>query len=239
MTTFKEENNMAKRSKKFTEAMKLVDRTKRYPIEEAVELVKKTSISKFEGTVELVFKMNLDPRKAEQNLRGAIVLPHGTGKTRSVLVLSKSADKQKDAQNAGADFVGDVDMLEKIKGGWFGFDVIVATPDMMAELGKLGKILGPKGLMPNAKTGTVTPDITKAVNEIKAGKVEYRVDKTGNIAAIVGKVGFDSQKIVENIKTIYQVLIKLKPATVKGVYIKNVSISSTLGPGIKLAQETL
>lgn len=230
---------MAKRSKKFLEAMKLVDRTKRYPLEEAVELVKKTSITKFDGTVEVVFRMNLDPRKAEQNLRGAIVLPHGTGKDRSVLVLSKNVEKQKEAQAAGADFVGDAEMLEKIKGGWFGFDVIVATPDMMADLGKLGKVLGPKGLMPNAKTGTVTMDITKAVNEIKAGKVEYRVDKTGNVAAIVGKTSFDTDKIAENIKTIYQVLLKLKPTTVKGVYMKNVAISSTMGPGIKLAFDSM
>ena len=230
---------MAKRGKKYLEAAKLIDKTKRYPIEEAVELVKKTSITKFDSTVEVAFKMNLDPRKAEQNLRGAIVLPHGTGKTRTVLVLTKIPDKQKEAQNAGADFVGDAEFIEKIKGGWFEFDIIVATPDMMGELGKIGKILGPKGLMPNAKTGTVTTDLEKAVAEIKAGKVEYRVDKTCNIQALVGKASFDNEKLAENIKTICQVLVRNKPATVKGVYIKNVAISTTMGPGVKVALDSM
>ena len=228
---------MAKRSKKYQDAAKKIDRTKKYELSEAVELAKATSVTKFDGTVELAFKMNLDSRKAEQNLRGAIVLPYGTGKTRSVLVLTKSPDKQKEATTAGADFVGDAEYIEKIKGGWFGFDVIVATPDMMGDLGRLGKILGPKGLMPNAKTGTVTMDITKAVNEIKAGKVEYRVDKTGNIQCLVGKVSFDSEKLVENIRTVYNVIIKLKPSTVKGVYMKSMSISTTMGPGIKVDQD--
>lgn len=230
---------MAKRSRKYSEAAKLVDKTKKYSLEEAVELAKKTSITKFDGTVEVSFRMNLDSRKAEQNLRGAIVLPYGSGKSRTVLVLTKLPEKQKDAQNAGADFVGDAEYIEKIKGGWFGFDIIVATPDMMGELGKLGKILGPKGLMPNAKTGTVTTDVEKAVKEIKAGKVEYRVDKTGNIPVIVGKASFDAEKLVENIKTVYQLLLKLKPATVKGVYVKNIAISTTMGPGIKVAPETI
>jgi large subunit ribosomal protein L1 len=228
---------MAKRSKKYQDAVKKIDRTKKYELSEAVELAKATSVTKFDGTVELAFKMNLDSRKAEQNLRGAIVLPYGTGKTRSVLVLTKSPDKQKEATAAGADFVGDAEYIEKIKGGWFGFDVIVATPDMMGELGRLGKILGPKGLMPNAKTGTVTMDIQKAVNEIKAGKVEYRVDKTGNIQCLVGKVSFDTEKLVENIRTVYNVIIKLKPSTVKGVYMKSMSISTTMGPGIKVDQD--
>ena len=228
---------MAKRSKKYQDAAKKIDRTKKYELSEAVELAKATSVTKFDGTVELAFKMNLDSRKAEQNLRGAIVLPYGTGKTRSVLVLTKSPDKQKEATTAGADFVGDAEYIEKIKGGWFGFDVIVATPDMMGDLGRLGKILGPKGLMPNAKTGTVTMDIQKAVNEIKAGKVEYRVDKTGNIQCLVGKVSFDSEKLVENIRTVYNVIIKLKPSTVKGVYMKSMSISTTMGPGIKVDQD--
>lgn len=228
---------MAKRSKKYQDAVKKIDRTKKYELSEAVELAKATSVTKFDGTVELAFKMNLDSRKAEQNLRGAIVLPYGTGKTRSVLVLTKSPDKQKEATSAGADYVGDAEYIEKIKGGWFGFDVIVATPDMMGELGRLGKILGPKGLMPNAKTGTVTMDIQKAVNEIKAGKVEYRVDKTGNIQCLVGKVSFDSEKLVENIRTVYNVIIKLKPSTVKGVYMKSMSISTTMGPGIKVDQD--
>jgi len=227
---------MAKVGKKYLEAAKLVDSSKKYPIEEAAELVKKTSITKFDATVELVFNLNLDPRKAEQNLRGSIVLPHGSGKTRTVLVLTKGA-KEKEAQEAGADYVGNADYIEKIKGGWFDFDIIVATPDMMGELGKIGKILGPKGLMPNAKTGTVTPNIAQAVKEIKAGKVEYRVDKNGNIATSVGKVSFESNKIAENIKAVYAVIAKTKPQTVKGIYVKNVSIASTMGPGIKLPTE--
>jgi len=229
---------MAKRSRKYVEAVKLVDRKLRYPVDEAIALVKQTSITKFDATVEAVFRLNLDPRKAEQNLRGAIVLPHGSGKSRTVLVLTKGS-KQKEAEEAGADFVGDTEYLEKIKGGWFGFDVIVATPDMMAELGKLGKILGPKGLMPNAKTGTVTMDVERAVKEIKAGKVEYRVDKTGNIPVIVGKASFDSEKIADNLRTIYQTLVRIKPSTVKGVYIKNISIATTMGPGIKVAPDSL
>ena len=230
---------MAKKSRKYVEAAKLIDRTQRYALEEAVELVKKTSITKFDGTVEVAFNMNLDPRKAEQNLRGAIVLPHGSGKTRSVLVLTKSAEKQKEAEAAGADFVGDAEYLDKIKGGWFGFDIIVATPDMMGELGKLGKVLGPKGLMPNAKTGTVTMNIAQAVKEIKLGKIEYRVDKAGNIQVIAGKVSFDSEKIVENIKTVYNTLLKIKPSTVKGAYIKNMAIATTMGPGVKVSLESL
>ena len=230
---------MAKKSRKYVEAAKLIDRTQRYALEEAVELVKKTSITKFDGTVEVAFNMNLDPRKAEQNLRGAIVLPHGSGKTRSVLVLTKSAEKQKEAEAAGADFVGDAEYLDKIKGGWFGFDIIVATPDMMGELGKLGKVLGPKGLMPNAKTGTVTMNIGQAVKEIKLGKIEYRVDKAGNIQVIAGKVSFDSVKIVENIKTVYNTLLKIKPSTVKGAYIKNMAIATTMGPGVKVSLESL
>lgn len=229
---------MAKHGKKYLEAAKLIDSNKRYSLAEAVELVKQTSNTKFDSTIEVVFRMNLDSRKAEQNLRGAIVLPHGTGKTKRVLVLTKSA-KVKEAQEAGADYVGDVDYLEKIKQGWFEFDTIVATPDMMGELGKLGKILGPKGLMPNAKTGTVTMDVKKAIEEIKAGKVEYRVDKTGNIPAIVGKKSFDSKQLAENIKTLYDLFIRIKPSTVKGVYVKNISISSTMGPGVKLDPDTI
>jgi large subunit ribosomal protein L1 len=229
---------MAKRSRKYLEAAKLIDRNKRYPLSEAVDLVKQTSITKFDATVEAVFRLNLDPRKAEQNLRGAIVLPYGSGKTRRVLVLTKGS-KQKEAEAAGADYVGEADYLEKIKGGWFDFDIIVATPDMMAELGKLGKILGPKGLMPNAKTGTVTMDIEKAVKEIKAGKVEYRVDKTGNIPVIVGKSSFDAEKLAENIRAVYQTLMRLKPATVKGVYVKNISIATTMGPGVKITPDSI
>ena len=229
---------MAKRSRKYAEAAKLVDRTKRYPLLEAVELAKQTSITKFDASVEVAFRLNLDSRKAEQNLRGAIVLPHGSGKDPRVLVLTKGA-KQKEAEDAGADFVGDVEYLEKIKGGWFAFDVIVATPDMMGELGKLGKLLGPKGLMPNAKTGTVTMDLEKAVREIKSGKITYRVDKTGNIQTLVGKSSFTTEQIAENIKVVYQTLIRLKPATVKGIYVKNIAVSTTMGPGIKVSPETI
>ena len=226
---------MAKLGKKYQEVAKLIDSSKKYSLVEAVELAKKTSTTKFDATVELVFRLNLDSRKAEQNLRGAIVLPNGTGKTRKVLVLTKGA-KAKEAEEAGADYVGDAEYLDKIKGGWFEFDIIVATPDMMGEL---GKILGPKGLMPNAKTGTVTMDVKKAVEEIKAGKVEYRVDKAGNIATIVGKASFDTDKLVENIKTINNVLMKAKPSTVKGVYVKNISIATTMGPGIKVDPATM
>ena len=229
---------MAKHGKKYVEASKLIDANKRYPLNEAIELVKKTNIAKFDASVVLVFRLNLDSRKAEQNLRGAIVLPHGTGKVKRVLVLTKGP-KAKEAEAAGADYVGDTDYLEKIKSGWFDFDVIVATPDMMGELGKLGKILGPKGLMPNAKTGTVTMDLKKAVEEIKAGKIEYRVDKTGNIPTIIGKVSFDSEKLAEHVKIIYNTLIRLKPSTVKGVYVKNISLSSTMGPGVKVNPETI
>ena len=229
---------MAKLGKKYQEVAKLIDSSKKYSLVEAVELAKKTSTTKFDATVELVFRLNLDSRKAEQNLRGAIVLPNGTGKTRKVLVLTKGA-KAKEAEEAGADYVGDAEYLDKIKGGWFEFDIIVATPDMMGELGKLGKILGPKGLMPNAQPGTVTMDVKKAVEEIKAGKVAYRVDKAGNIATIVGKASFDTDKLVENIKTINNVLMKAKPSTVKGVYVKNISIATTMGPGIKIDPATM
>ena len=229
---------MANRSRKYQEAIKLIDRTKRYTVEEAIELAKKTNIANFDATVEVVFRLNLDPRKAEQNLRGAIVLPHGTGKEVRVLVLTKTG-KQKEAEAAGADYVGDAEYLEKIKKGWLNFDVIIATPDMMGELGKLGKILGPKGLMPNAKTGTVTMDVERAVQEVKAGKVTFRVDKNGNIPIIVGKVSFDDEKLVENIRTVYQNLVRLRPQTVKGVYVKNISLSTSMSPGIKIAPETL
>ncbi|MFA7529964.1 MAG: 50S ribosomal protein L1 [Bacilli bacterium] len=228
---------MAKRSRKYQEAIKLIDRTKRYTVEEAIELAKKTNIANFDATVEVVFRLNLDPRKAEQNLRGAIVLPHGTGKEVRVLVLTKTG-KQKEAEAAGADYVGDAEYLEKIKKGWLDFDVIIATPDMMGELGKLGKILGPKGLMPNAKTGTVTMDVERAVQEVKAGKVTFRVDKNGNIPIIVGKVSFDDEKLAENIRTVYQNLVRLRPQTVKGVYVKNISLSTSMSPGIKIAPET-
>jgi large subunit ribosomal protein L1 len=227
-----------KRGKKYVEAAKLVDKTKKYAVAEAFDLVGKTSTAKFDATVEIAFRLNIDPRKAEQNLRGAIVLPHGTGKTQRVVVIARG-EKAKEALAAGADFAGDTELIQKIAGGWFDFDVMVATPDMMAELGKLGRVLGPKGLMPNPKTGTVTLDVTKAVKEIKNGKIEYRVDKVGNIQAPIGKVSFGVEKLADNAKTIYQVLNRIKPTTVKGVYMKNITVSSTMGPGIRLDEESL
>lgn len=225
-----------KKGKKYQEASKLVDRNKRYSLEEAVALVKKTSYTKFDGTVEMAFRLNLDPRKAEQNLRGALVLPHGTGKVSRVCVIAVG-EKAREAKEAGADFVGDKELLDKIAGGWLDFDVMVATPDMMASLGKLGRVLGPRGLMPNPKTGTVTQDVAKAVNEIKNGKVEYRVDKFGNIQVPVGKVSFAANKLEENALVFLNQINKIKPITVKGVYMKNVTLTSTMGPGIKLDLE--
>jgi large subunit ribosomal protein L1 len=224
---------MANKGKKYQEAIKLVDRTAVYAVNEAVELVKKTTTVNFDATVEVAFRLGVDPKKADQQIRGAVVLPHGTGKVQRVLVFAKG-EKAKEAEAAGADFVGDADMINKIQQGWFDFDVIVATPDMMAEVGKLGRVLGPKGLMPNPKTGTVTFDVTKAVNEIKAGKVEYRVDKAGNIHVPIGKVSFENEKLVENFTTIFETMVKVKPAAAKGTYMKNVAITSTMGPGIKV-----
>ena len=222
---------MAKRGKKYQEALKLVDRSKRYSLEEAVELVKKTNVAKFDATVEVSFKLNIDPRKAEQNLRGAVSLPNGTGKTIRVLVIAKGA-KAQEALAAGADYAGDAEYLEKIKEGWFEFDTIIATPDMMGELGKLGRILGPKGLMPNPKAGTVTMDVAKAIDEIKKGKVTYRVDKEGNINLAIGKTSFTDEALVENFNAIFNTIAKARPTTVKGAYMKNLVVSTTMGPGI-------
>jgi large subunit ribosomal protein L1 len=229
---------MPKRGKKYLEAAKLVDRFKAYPIAEAIELVKKTNIAKFDATVEVAFRLGVDPKKADQQIRGAVVLPHGTGKVQRVLVFAKG-EKAKEAEAAGADYVGDTEYINKIQQGWFDFDVVVATPDMMGEVGKLGRILGPKGLMPNPKTGTVTFDVAKAVQEIKAGKVEYRVDKAGNIHVPIGKVSFDNEKLAENFATIYEAILKAKPAAAKGTYVKNVTITSTMGPGIKVDPSTV
>ncbi|NMA04952.1 MAG: 50S ribosomal protein L1 [Acholeplasmataceae bacterium] len=228
---------MMKRGKKYLEAAKKIDKQNRYQVRKGLDLVKETSITSFDATVEIAFRLNIDPRKAEQNLRGAIVLPHGTGKTQKVVVIARG-EKAKEAEEAGADYVGDTELLQKIQGGWFDFDVMVATPDMMAELGKLGRLLGPKGLMPNPKTGTVTMDVKNAVNEIKAGKIEYRTDKVGNIQAPIGKVSFDTQKLVENAKAVYQTLVRVKPNTVKGVYMRNITVSSTMGPGVRLDEES-
>lgn len=227
-----------KRGKKYSEAVKLVDVNKRYVAVEGLDLVVKTSTTKFDATVEAAFRLNIDPRKAEQNLRGALVLPHGTGKTKRVIVIAKG-DKAKDAKEAGADFVGDSDLIAKIQGGWFDFDTIIATPNMMGELGKLGRVLGPKGLMPNPKTGTVTMDTKKAVEEVKAGKIEYRADKVGNIHVPIGKVSFGKEKLFDNLKTIYETIERIKPSTVKGEYIRNLSVSSSMGPGIKIDETTI
>lgn len=229
---------MAKRGKKYQEALKLVDRNKQYSLTEAVELLKKVNYTKFDATVEIAFRLNIDPRKAEQNLRGAVSLPHGTGKTVRVLVIA-NGDKAKEALEAGADYAGNEEYLEKIKGGWFEFDTLIATPDMMGNLGKLGRILGPKGLMPNPKTGTVTNDVEKVVKEFKAGKVEYRTDKVGNIQVPVGKISFEDSKLMGNIKTVYEQMMRIKPQTVKGVYMKNVAIASTMSPGIKVLPESM
>ena len=225
---------MKKMGKKYVEAAKKIEKGKAYSLEEAVKIVKETSTSKFDGTVEIAVRLNLDTKKNDQQLRGAIVLPHGTGKTKKVLVLAKG-DAAKAATEAGADFVGDVDMITKIeKENWFDFDVIIATPEMMPLLGKLGKVLGPKGLMPNPKTGTVTLDTKKAVEDVKKGRVEYRTDSYANVHALVGKVSFKDEQLIDNINTFMNVIIKSKPQSAKGTYLKNVSLASTMGPGVKV-----
>ncbi|QCT75715.1 50S ribosomal protein L1 [Macrococcoides canis] len=224
---------MAKKGKKYQEAAQKVDSTKFYSVEEAIKLAKETSTVNFDASVEVAFRLGIDVRKNDQQIRGAVVLPNGTGKTQRVLVFAKG-EKLKEAEAAGADFVGDSEYINKINQGWFDFDVIVATPDMMGEVGKLGRVLGPKGLMPNPKTGTVTMDVTKAVQEIKAGKVEYRAEKSGIVHAAIGKVSFDADKLVENFNTLKDVLAKAKPASSKGTYFKTVSVTTTMGPGIKI-----
>lgn len=225
---------MKKRSKKYTEAISKIEKNKVYSKEEAVKLVKETSVSSFDGSVEVAMRLNLDTKKADQQLRGAIVLPKGTGKTKRVLVIARGP-KAQEAKDAGADFVGDVDILEKIeKENWFEFDTMIATPDMMPALGKLGRVLGPKGLMPNPKTGTVTMDVKQAVEDVKKGRVEYRTDSYGNVHVPIGKVSFDDQKLVENLTAFLNLIVKTKPSVVKGTYIKNISVSSTMGPGVKI-----
>jgi large subunit ribosomal protein L1 len=225
---------MAKRGKKYQDAAKLIDRAELYDVDKAFELVTKTATAKFDETVEAHFKMGLDGRHADQQIRGAIVLPNGTGKTKKVLVFAKG-EKAHEAEAAGADFVGAEDMAERIqKENWFDFDTVVATPDMMGVVGRLGKILGPKGLMPNPKSGTVTMDLTKALHEIKAGKVEYRLDKQNIVHTQIGKVSFGPEKLQQNFQALVEAIIKAKPAAAKGQYIKSATVTTTMGPGIKI-----
>ena len=223
-----------KRGKKYTEAAKLVDRATQYDVAEAISLVKKTAVAKFDETVEAHIRLGVDGRHADQQVRGAVVLPHGTGKTVRVLVFAKG-DKVAEAEAAGADFVGSEELIPRIQNeGWFDFDVVVATPDMMGVVGRLGRVLGPKGLMPNPKAGTVTMDVTKAVNDIKAGKIEYRLDKANIIHCPVGKASFTEEQLTENFNTLMDAIIKAKPASAKGTYMKSVTVTSTMGPGIKV-----
>ena len=225
---------MRKQGKKYVEASKLVDKTKDYELKEAIKLVKKTATTKFDSTVEIAMNLNIDTKKADQQLRGSIVLPKGTGKDKRILVLAKG-DAAKEAKAAGAEFVGEQDLIDKIANeNWLEFDVIIATPEMMPSLGKIGKTLGPKGLMPNPKTGTVTPTPAKTVADVKSGMVEYRADDNGNIQSIIGKVSFDEKALLENLTYFVETIIKSKPTSIKGKFIKNISISTTMGPGIKL-----
>ena len=225
---------MRKSGKKYVEASSKVEKNKLYTKEDAIKLVKETSITNFDSTIEVAFKLNLDTRKADQQLRGSMVLPHGTGKTKKVLVIAKG-EAASEAKKAGADFVGEQDMIDKIANeNWFDYDVIVATPDMMASLGKIGRVLGPKGLMPNPKTGTVTMTPAKTVEDIKKGMVSYKTDTYGNVHTVIGKVSFDDKKLLENLDYVYNTINKSKPTVVKGKFIENITISSTMGPGIKL-----
>lgn len=222
---------MAKKGKKYQEAASKVDRTQHYSVEEAIKLAKETSIANFDASVEVAFRLGIDTRKNDQQIRGAVVLPNGTGKSQSVLVFAKG-DKIAEAEAAGADYVGEAEYVQKIQQGWFDFDVVVATPDMMGEVGKLGRVLGPKGLMPNPKSGTVTMDVTKAINDIKSGKVEYRLDKNNIVHLGFGKVSFGAEKLVENYNVIMEAIIKAKPVAAKGQYIRSVSIAPSMGPGL-------
>ena len=221
------------KGKKYSDSLKLIDRTKQYDPEEAIELVKQTAKAKFDETIEISVRLGVDPRHADQQVRGAVVLPHGTGKTVRVLAFVKE-NRIEEAKAAGADLIADDEIIKKIQGGWFEFDACVATPDMMGVVGRLGRILGPKGLMPNPKSGSVSPDVTRMISDIKAGKVEYRVDKTAIIPCPVGKASFDAVKHTENLRTLMEAIIKAKPAAAKGAYIKSAVLSSTMGPGIKL-----
>ncbi|HEL9598175.1 TPA: 50S ribosomal protein L1 [Streptococcus suis] len=229
---------MAKKSKNLRAALEKIDSTKLYSVEEAVALAKETNFAKFDASVEVAYNLNIDVRKADQQIRGAMVLPNGTGKTARVLVFARGA-KAEEAKAAGADFVGEDDLVAKINGGWLDFDVVIATPDMMAVVGRLGRVLGPRNLMPNPKTGTVTMDVAKAVEESKGGKITYRADKAGIVQALIGKVSFDAEKLVENFKAFNEVMVKAKPATAKGTYMTSVSITTTQGVGIKVDPNSL
>lgn len=229
---------MAKKSKNLRAALEKIDSTKLYSVEEAVALAKETNFAKFDASVEVAYNLNIDVRKADQQIRGAMVLPNGTGKTARVLVFARGA-KAEEAKAAGADFVGEDDLVAKINGGWLDFDVVIATPDMMAVVGRLGRVLGPRNLMPNPKTGTVTMDVAKAVEESKGGKITYRADKAGIVQALIGKVSFDTDKLVENFKAFHDVMVKAKPATAKGTYMTSVSITTTQGVGIKVDPHSL
>ncbi|EKB56776.1 50S ribosomal protein L1 [Falseniella ignava] len=224
---------MAKKGKKYQAALEKVDRTKFYAADEAIALAKEIDFANFDATVEVSYNLNIDVTKADQQIRGAMVLPHGTGKTQTVVVIAQG-EKAKEAEEAGADFVGDADLIAKIEGGWLDFDVMVATPDMMGQVGRLGRVLGPKGLMPNPKTGTVTQDVTKAVNDIKAGQVTYRADKAGIVNVPIGKVSFEDAKLKENLKALHNEIVRLRPASTKGKYILSLTLTTTFGPGIKL-----
>ena len=224
---------MAKRGKKYKDALKSIDRTKFYDASEALKLVKDTSYTKFDSSVQVAYNLSVDPKQADQNIRGALVLPNGTGKIKKVIVFA-TGEQAKEAQAAGADEVGDDELVQKVKDGYMDFDVVVATPQMMAKVGQLGRILGPRGLMPNPKTGTVTNDVTKAVSDVKAGQVNYRVDRQGIISVPIGKVSFSIEQLSENFKALNDAILRAKPATAKGNYMKSVSIHSTMGPGIKV-----
>lgn len=224
---------MTRLTKRQTEAAKLIDRTKLYELAEAMEALKQVASAKFDETVEVAIRLGVDPRKQDQQVRGAVVLPHGTGKTARVLVFAKG-DKAKEAEAAGADFIGDDDYIQKITQGWLDFDVVVATPDMMGSVGRLGRVLGPRGLMPNPKTGTVTFEVARAVTEIKSGKIEYRLDRDGNVHAPIGRASFDAAQLADNMATLVDALRKAKPASAKGQYFRGATVSSTMGPGLRV-----